>query len=149
LNNNNNKENISLNIKNSILTTSSRNSNDGKKFNRNSFNSSVCTFYTYSKNENNVLLEVIEKNVNNKNISCNKESLPIYQWLKEIDLLIYLPLFMKKKIYSFEKIISDLKSKKAIITINDIKKIGIEIPGHIYRIFVKLELRHLFGLKPS
>jgi hypothetical protein len=139
-NNNNNKENISFNIKNSILTTSSRNSNDGKKFNRNSFNSSVCTFYTYSKNENNVLLEVIEKNINNKNISCNKESLPIYQWLKEIDLLIYLPLFMKKKIYSFEKIISDLKSKKAIITINDIKKIGIEIPGHIYRIFVKLEL---------
>ena len=66
--------------------------------------------------------------------------MPIYKWLKEIDLLIYLPLFIKKKIYSFEKIISDLKSKKIIITINDIKKIGIDVPGHIYRIFIKLEI---------
>ena len=53
---------------------------------------------------------------------------------------MYLPLFIKKKIYSFQKIISDLKSKKIIITPNNIRKIGIEIPGHIYRIFIKLEL---------
>ncbi len=96
LKNKSNKENISINIKNSVLTTSSRNSNEGKKNNRSSFNStqSVCTFYTYTKNENNSLLEVVQKT---KNIVYNKESLPIYKWLKEIDLLIYLPLFIKKK----------------------------------------------------
>ena len=139
---NNNKENISTNIKNSIVTVSSRNSNGGGKYyNANSFNSSqsVCTYYTYTKNENNTLLEVVEKS-KTKNIIYNKESLPIYKWLKEIDLLVYLHLFIKKKIFSFEKIISDLKTKKIVITPNDIKKIGIEIPGHIYRIFVKLEI---------
>ena len=137
----NNKENISTNIKNSVFSLSSRNSinNNGKVFSKNSYNSSqsLCTYYTYTKNENNSLLEVVEKT---KNIVYKKETLPIYKWLKEIDLLVYLPLFIKKKIYSFQKIISDLKSKKIIITPNNIRKIGIEIPGHIYRIFIKLEL---------
>ena len=64
----------------------------------------------------------------------------IYNWLKEIDLLIYLSLFLKKKIYSLQKTISDLSKKKVIITPNDIRKIGIKIPGHVYRIFTKLEL---------
>ena len=135
---NNDKENISLNIKNSFISRTSRNSN-GDKFSKNSYNSnqSLCTFYTLTKNENNSLLEVVEKT---KTKIYKKETLPIYKWLQEIDLLVYLPLFIKKKIYSFEKIITDLKSKKIIIAPNDIKKIGIDIPGHIYRIFVKLEI---------
>ena len=136
----NNKENISINIKKSIFSaSSSRNTYNGKKFNKNSNNSSqsLCTYYTYTKNENNSLLEVVEKT---KNIIYKKESFPIYKWLQEIDLLVYLPLFIKKKIYSFEKIITDLKLKKIIITPNNIRKIGIEIPGHIYRIIIKLEL---------
>ena len=136
----NNKENISINIKNSIFSSSSsRNTYNRNKVNKNSNNSSqsLCTYYTYSKNENNSLLEVVEKT---KNIIFKKESFPIYKWLQEIDLLVYLPLFIKKKIYSFEKIITDLKLKKIIITPKNIRKIGIEIPGHIYRIIVKLEL---------
>ena len=137
--NNNDKENISMNIKNSFISGTTRNSNNEKMYSKNSFNSnqSICTFYTYTKNENNSLLEVVEKT---KHKIYKKETLPIYKWLQEIDLLVYLPLFIKKKIYSFEKIISDLKSKKIIIAPNDIKKIGIDIPGHIYRIFVKLEI---------
>ena len=136
---NNDKENISSNIGNSFLSITSRNSINGKIFNKNSYNSSqsLCTYYTYTKNDNNSLLEVVEKT---RNVIYKKETLPIYKWLKEIDLLVYLPLFIKKKIFSFHKIISDLKSKKIIINPNNIRKIGIEIPGHIYRIFVKLEL---------
>ena len=136
---NNNKENISTNINNSIFAISCRNSNNGKTYSKNSYNSSQSsiTYYTYKKNENNNLLEVVEKS---KNLVYKNEELPIYKWLKEIDLLKYLPLFIKKKIYSFQRIISDLKAKKIIITPNNIRKIGIDIPGHIYRIFVKLEL---------
>ena len=136
---NNDKENTSSNNGNSLLSITSRNSINGKNYNKNSYNSSqsLCTYYTYTKNDNNSLLEVVEKT---RNIIYKKETLPIYKWLKEIDLLVYLPLFIKKKIFSFHKIISDLKSKKIIITPNNIKKIGIEVPGHIYRIFVKLEL---------
>lgn len=140
---NNNKENLSNNIKLSLLSSSTRNSNYGKNsYFRNSHNSSISqlTYYTYSKNENNSLLEVVEKNFTNKNIVNKKETLPIYKWLKEIDLLCYLPLFIKKKIFSFQKIISDLKSKKIVIIPDNIKKIGIETPGHIYRIFIKLEI---------
>jgi hypothetical protein len=145
LNSTQNKDNSSNNIKLSLLSGSTRNSNYGKKtYFRNSHNSSQSlsqmTYYTYSKNDNNSLLEVMERNTENKNFINKKETLPIYKWLKEIDLLVYLPLFLKKRIFSFQKIISDLKSKKIIITPNKIKKIGIETPGHIYRIFVKLEI---------
>ena len=145
LNNTQNKDNSSNNIKLSFLSGSTRNSNYGKNtYFRNTHNSSQSfsqmTYYTYSKNDNNSLLEVMERNTENKNIINKKETLPIYKWLKEIDLLVYLPLFLKKRIFSFQKVISDLKSKKIIITPNKIKKLGIETPGHIYRIFVKLEL---------
>ena len=155
LNDFSNKENSSNNIKLSILSGSTNSSILGKNsFHGNSHNSSQCksqsqsqshsqsqsilTYCTYTKSDNNAFLHVIEKNITKK--VYKKESLPIYKWLKEIDLLTYLPLFLKKKIFSFQKIIADLKSKKTIVTPNKIKKLGIETPGHIYRIFVKLEL---------
>ena len=151
LNDFSNKENSSNNIKLSILSGSTNSSIWGKNsFYGNSHNSSqsqsqshsqsqsIITYCTYKKGENNAFLHVIEKNITKK--AYKKESLPIYKWLKEIDLLTYLPLFLKKKIFSFQKIIADMKSKKTVITPNKIKKLGIEIPGHIYRIFVKLEL---------
>ncbi len=145
LNTTQNKDNSSNNIKLSFLSGSTRMSNYGKNtYFRNTHNSSQSlsqmTYYTYSKNDNNSLLEVMERNTENNNFINKKETLPIYKWLKEIDLLVYLPLFLKKRIFSFQKIISDLKSKKIIITPNKIKKLGIETPGHIYRIFVKLEI---------
>ena len=141
----NNKENISFNMKQSLLSDMSdlsgiANLNTKNNFNRNSHNSSRYTYYTLTRNGNNSLLEIIEK-TNNSNIMIHdKESLPIYNWLKEIDLLIYLSLFLKKKIYSLQRTISDLHQKKIIVTPNDIRNIGINIPGHIYRIFTKLEL---------
>ena len=146
----NNKENISFNIKQSVLSDLSdisgisniNNVNTNKNIIRNSQNSSQskCTYYTLTRNGNNSLLEIIEKTNASNIIIHDKESLPIYNWLKEIDLLIYLSLFLKKKIYSLQKTISDLSKKKVIITPNDIRKIGIKIPGHVYRIFTKLEL---------
>ena len=144
-----NKENISFNMKQSLLSDLSDisgitniNANKNKNIIMNSLNSaqSKCTYYTLTRNGNNSLLEIIEKTNSSNLIIHDKESLPIYNWLKEIDLLIYLSLFLKKKIYSLNKTISDLSKKKVIITPNDIRKIGIKIPGHVYRIFTKLEL---------
>ena len=146
----NNKENISFNMKQSLLSdlsdisgiTNINNINTNKNLIRNSQNSaqSKCTYYTLTRNGNNSLLEIIEKTNTSNMIIHDKESLHIYNWLKEIDLLIYLSLFLKKKIYSLQKTISDLSKKKVIITPSDIRKIGIKIPGHVYRIFTKLEL---------
>ena len=141
--NNKDKENLSINIKNSMLSElSDVGSINKKNFTKNSYNSSIskCTYYTLTRNDNNSLLEVIEKRNNPNIIIHDKESLPIYNWLKEIDLLIYLALFLKKKIYSLQKTISDLRKKRIIITPDDIRKIGINIPGHVYRVFTKLEL---------
>ena len=142
----NNKENISFNTKQSLLSDLSdisgiSNINTKKNF-RNSQNSSQskCTYYTLTRNGNNSLLEIIERTNTSNLIIHDKESLPIYNWLKEIALLIYLSLFLKKKIYSLQRTISDLRQKKVIITPNDIRKLGINIPGHVYRIFTKLEL---------
>ena len=146
----NNKENISFNMKQSLLSdlsdisgiTNINNINTNKNLIRNSQNSaqSKFTYYTLTRNGNNSLLEIIEKTNTSNMIIHDKESLHIYNWLKEIDLLIYLSLFLKKKIYSLQKTISDLSKKKVIITPSDIRKIGIKIPGHVYRIFTKLEL---------
>ena len=146
-NSNNNKENISFNMKQSLLSdmtdiSSIANISTKNNYNKNTQNSSQSrlTYYTLTRNANNSLLEIIEKTNNSNIIIHSKESLPIYNWLKEIDLLIYLSIFLKKKIYSLQRTISDLREKKVIITPNDIRKIGINIPGHIYRIFTKLEL---------
>jgi hypothetical protein len=144
----NNNENISFNMKQSLLSdmtdvSSIANINATKNnFNRNSHNSSQSKFtcYTLTRNGNNSLLEIIERTNNSNIIIHDKESLPIYNWLKEIDLLIYLSIFLKKKIYSLQRTISDLHQKKIVITPNDIRNIGINIPGHVYRIFTKLEL---------
>ena len=65
---------------------------------------------------------------------------PIYDWLKEINLHCYYSLFKDKKIYSMDKVVSNLKSGRYNITKNDIQKIGILISGHIYRIITKLEI---------
>ena len=59
---------------------------------------------------------------------------------KEIGLHCYYNLFKEKKIFSMEKVISNLKSGKYVINKNDIEKIGIIINGHIYRIITKLEI---------
>ena len=143
----NNKENISFNVKQSLFSdmtdvSTIANINTTKNNFRNSQNSnqSKFTYYTLTRNGNNSLLEIIEKTNNSNLIIHDRESLPIYNWLKEIDLLIYLSLFLKKKIYSLQRTISDLRQKKVIITPNDIRNIGISIPGHVYRIFTKLEL---------
>ena len=65
---------------------------------------------------------------------------PIYDWLKEINLHCYYSLFREKRIFCMDKVIINLKSGKYNITKNDIEKIGILIPGHIYRIITKLEI---------
>ena len=65
---------------------------------------------------------------------------PIYDWLKEINLSCYYDLFIEKKIYNLDKVISDLKNGVFNINKNDIIKIGITTPGHIYRIITKMEV---------
>jgi hypothetical protein len=65
---------------------------------------------------------------------------PIYNWLKEIKLHCYYNLFREKNILSMSNIISNLKAGQYNITKADIGRIGIIIPGHIYRIITKLEI---------
>ena len=76
--------------------------------------------------------------ISNEYISNNK--FPIYEWLKEIGLHCYYNLFIEKKIFNMEKVITNLKSGKYILNKMDIEKIGIIIHGHIYRILTKLEI---------
>ena len=73
-------------------------------------------------------------------IVIEAEKYPIHEWLNEINLACYSPLFIQKKIYDVNKIVEGMKKGKIKMTPKDIYKIGIKVPGHIYRIFVKLEL---------
>ena len=65
---------------------------------------------------------------------------PIYEWLKEINLECYYNLFIDKKIYNLDKLIYNLKNGICNISKNDMLKIGITTPGHVYRIITKLEI---------
>ena len=76
---------------------------------------------------------------NNKTSFYNSKY-PIYYWLKEINLLLYYDLFIKYGVYSFDKLINKLKNGSFALTKEDFKKIGINKPGHIYRIIIKLEI---------
>lgn len=85
------------------------------------------------------LLKYICSNYQNIDIS-EVDINPIYQFLKSIDLLCYYKLLVSKGIFTFEKVISDMKKGKFKISINDIEELGISNPGHIYRIITKLEI---------
>ena len=106
-------------------------------YNSNSINDS---FYDSSSN-----YYIRKKNTNtsssvNDSIILEPEKYPIYDWLNEINLSCYTSLFVNKKIYDFKKIINGMKRGKLKLTPKDLYKIGIRVPGHIYRIFVKLEI---------
>ena len=78
---------------------------------------------------------------NYQNIDINEvDTSSLYQFLKSIDLLCYYKLIISKGIFSFDKVISDLKKGKYKISFNDIEELGINNPGHIYRIITKLEV---------
>ena len=76
----------------------------------------------------------------NIDITNQNAKYPIYEWLKEINLVCYYNNFIGKRIYNLDKLIYNLKNGICNITKNDIEKLGISIPGHIYRIITKMEI---------
>ena len=78
------------------------------------------------------------KSINNKDYFYNKY--PIYYFLKDINLLIYYDLFIENNIHDFNKLITKIKNDLFSLSKEDFQKIGIIIPGHIYRIITKLEI---------
>ena len=76
----------------------------------------------------------------NIEITSQNALYPIYEWLREINLECYYNLFIDKKIYNLDKLIYNLKNGICNISKNDMLKIGISTPGHIYRIITKLEI---------
>lgn len=105
-------------------------------------NKVVETIY-YSTNENTkfTLSGVLANNQPQNLINISAiDSSKLYEWLREINLLCYYPLFIEKGIYSLENIIEDMKREKIKLTAKDVSEIGIKKPGHIFRILVKLEI---------
>ena len=118
---------------------------------RNTYNSNRNTYNTINSSHNDSFSDMnFSQYIHKKNsttlsicdssIIIEPEKYPILEWLNEINLSCYSSLFIQKKIYDIQKIINTIKKGKIKITPKDIYKIGITIPGHIYRIFVKLEL---------
>ena len=117
----------------SNTNTYNSNTNSINSMNNDSFCDSFSQLYIHKKNSN-TSSSIYDS------IILEPEKYPIHDWLNEINLSCYATLFIQKKIYNLEKIINYMKKGKIKMTPKDIYKIGIKIPGHIYRIFVKLEL---------
>ena len=106
--------------------------------NQNSLWKFLNDIITNEKTYQSILSNNINSDIDNDyEINCKY---PIFNWLKEINLHCYYSLFKEKGIFSMDKVITNLKTGKFNITKNDIEKIGILIPGHIYRIIIKLEI---------
>ena len=93
-----------------------------------------CMFHNKRNSENTSLYSY------NIDISNQNAKYPIYEWLDEINLVRYYNNFIVKKIYNLDKLIYNLKNGLCNITKNDIEKLGISIPGHVYRIITKMEI---------
>ena len=132
--NNNNKiknvinQNDKINLKNNVNNNAFIN-----KSNINNLNNEI--------NESNKVNCKIEAEKNSQNINLNDiNGNNLLKWLNDIDLSNYYNLFINKGIYSFDKIINDIKNGKFRIKKSDFEEIGIEKKGHIYRIITKLEI---------
>ena len=120
--------------KSRITTTSNNNRNSYNTSNNNeSFENSYSIGYLSKKDS-------YASSSYYDSIILDTDLYPIYEWLRDIDLCVYAGLFIKKNICDMKKIIFNIKSGEMKITPDDIKKIGIKIIGHVYRIFVKIEM---------
>ena len=163
---NKNNENKSRNLNNDIYFEKNNNSNSNYDFGRKTNSISILKTNrnnTSILNDESLISNYIWKfktieddnTIHNKKISgntslttcsynieiTNQNALyPIYEWLREINLECYYNLFIDKKIYNLDKLIYNLKNGICNISKNDMLKIGITTPGHIYRIITKLEI---------
>ena len=146
------RETTSDNIKN-IKTKSLKNNSmsrassttmgvSGIELNQNKNQNSLWKFLNDIITNDKSIYQSITNNINTDRENFNEINykFPIYDWLKEINLHCYYSLFKEKGILGMDKVINNLKTGKFNITKNDIQKIGIFIPGHIYRIITKLEI---------
>ena len=157
-NNNNPNKNVNQNNeklfeKNNTNFEYDRKTNSLSNTNRN--NTSIFNEDSFNNNYLWKFKTIEDDNYHNKKISGNTSTTmcsynmditnlnplyPIYDWLKEINLICYYNLFIEKKIFNLDSIIYNLKNGLCNITKNDILKIGITLPGHIYRIITKMEI---------
>ena len=132
MNNNNNKIKNEINQNNKINLKN----NDNKNIFINKSNINNTNNYLKSIENCKIESEIHSKYKELNNINGNN----LLEWLNDIDLSNYYNLFIDKGIYSFDKIINDIKNEKFRVQKSDFEEIGIEKNGHIYRIITKLEI---------
>ena len=130
--NNNKKEEEPLQTISNI-----KNENYSTLINDTSFNY-LWKFKSIEEKNNSKKMSILS--MNTYTIDVSSINYPIYDFLKEINLTCYYNLFIEKKIFSFDKIIENLKNNICYLTKEDFVQFGITVPGHIYRILTKLEI---------
>ena len=130
--NNNKKEEEPLQTISNI-----KNENYSTLINDTSFNY-LWKFKSIEEKNNSKKMSILS--MNTYTIDVSSINYPIYDFLKEINLTCYYNLFIEKKIFSFDKIIENLKNNICYLTKEDFVQFGITVPGHIYRILTKLEV---------
>ena len=66
--------------------------------------------------------------------------LRLREFLLSCDLLCYYNLMLEKNVYNIDSYINDIQEGISSLTYEDLEKIGIKKPGHIFRILIKLEI---------
>ena len=160
MNNNNSNNNINknkLSITNNVLNNTAYTINKPKhsSINRLSNNNIIIKNIPINNSNNNIKYnpynnyyeyesEESNNNINNKinklkNIATNL-LIRLREWLISCDLLCYYNLFISNDMYHIDSYINDLQEGKIPLNYDDLEKIGIRKPGHIFRILIKLDI---------
>ena len=132
-----NSNNLFQNLKNIPMTSSNNNTKyiyQNPYINSNVFNENYNDFESDESNNNiNNKIKILKK------ISTNT-LVRLREWLISCDLLCYYNLLLSKNTYHIDSYINDLQEGIVPLTYEDIEKIGIKKPGHIFRFLIKLDI---------
>ena len=120
------------NLKNIPINHNYKYNNINPYINSNNFKEGFETDESNTSNMNNKINEL-------KNISTRK-LIRLREFLISCDLLCYYNLLLSNNMYNIDSYINDIKQGIPSITFDDIERIGIKKPGHIFRILIRLEL---------
>ena len=102
-----------------------------------SYNSAMSTLSQTNKKNNKKKEDDFNINYSEINNNCSY----LLKWLIDIGLSDYYDNFLNNKIYDINRLVEQMKSPKDKLGLEDLENIlGIHLPGHIFRILVKLEV---------
>ena len=138
--NNSNKISFGNTLNNTAFSTINKNNRQSK------FNSKIIQKNNNIKSNNEEIIYNDYNGEDDENFKFDIKNintdilLRLREFLLSCDLLCYFNLMIENKVYNIDSYINEIQEGISPLSYNDLEKIGIKKPGHIFRILIKLEI---------